>query len=194
MNKFRFLIIITLLIVLIAIATYQKGNRKLVQSDIDEKYYLVRNLEDKQRAANMIARIKKNIYTIKKHLVENIDQYPEMDKYIKQLDRKLKYTQFSESTEDSMYTSYSVNKGEQMVFCLRSKKVKNKIHNLNLVMYVTLHEMAHVACPEFGHTLLFKRIFAFLTEVAMDLGLYKRVPFDENPQEYCGLTITDSII
>ena len=61
-------------------------------------------------------------------------------------------------------------------------------------MYVTLHEMAHVACPEFGHTPLFKNIFLFFTQVAIDLNLYRKIPFDEDPREYCGLTISDSII
>ena len=32
-----------------------------------------------------------------------------------------------ESSEDSVYTSYSVNKGEEIVFCLRSRKIKNKL-------------------------------------------------------------------
>lgn len=194
MNGKRFIIIITLLVILVFIIQNKSYNLKYIQSDIDDNYYLVRDLEDKQKAANMLARIRKNIYLIKNHLVNNIEKYPEMSDHIKQLDRKLKHTHFSESTEGSVYTSYSVNKGEKIVFCLRSKYEKNKLHRLNLVMYVTLHEMAHVACPEYGHTPLFKKIFAFLVSVAMDIGLYKRLPFDEDPQEYCGLTISDSII
>ena len=88
---------------------------------------------------------------------------------------------------------YSVNKGEQIVFCLRSKNT-GKLHSLNLVMYVALHEMAHVACPEYGHTKLFKKIFAFFTKTAIEMGIYERIPFNQRPEEYCGLTITDSII
>ena len=78
----------------------------------------------------------------------------------------------SESPSDAKYTSYSVNKGEELVFCVRSKKT-GKIHDLNLLMYVALHEIAHIACPEQGHTPLFKKIFAFLTEQALKLKLYK---------------------
>src|SRR5438445_471854 len=80
--------------------------------------------------------------------------------YIEQLKERMSNVIISESSENNGYTSYSINKGEQIVFCLRSKKDNNHLHDLNLLMYVALHEMAHVACPEIGHTDLFKEIFA----------------------------------
>lgn len=99
-----------------------------------------------------------------------------------------------ESSENSIYTSYSVNKGEEIIFCLRSKETKHKLHDINLVMYVVLHEMAHVACPEYGHGVLFKKIFAFLALRAIDLGIYKKIDFSKDTREYCGMNINDSII
>ena len=56
---------------------------------------------------------------------------------------------FRESTDDSKFTSYSINKGEEIVFCLRCKKT-NQLHNINELMYVAIHEISHVACPEIG--------------------------------------------
>ena len=61
-------------------------------------------------------------------------------------------------------------------------------------MYVALHEIAHIACPEYGHTDLFKKIFAFFVLVAMNIGIYKKIDFNYDPVDYCGLTITESII
>jgi hypothetical protein len=143
----------------------------------------------------MLAKIKKNIFELTDHLIIYKDsKYVEMKPYIEQLNRKIRNSEISESSEDSVYTSYSVNKGEELVFCLRSKTNKNQLHKLNLLMYVTLHEMAHVACPEYGHTLLFKKIFAFLTEIAIKIGIYEKINFSNQPTEYCGLTISDSII
>jgi predicted RND superfamily exporter protein len=194
MKGIRFIIIILLLMIIIFLVGMKKTTLIYVQSDIDDKMYLVRDLGDKQRAANMLSRLKVNIYKIRDHLVKNIGKYPNMEPHIKQLNRKLKHTEYNESTEDSVYTSYSVNKGEQIVFCLRSKEYKNELHSLNLVMYVTLHEMAHVACPEFGHTALFKEIFAFFAKIAIEMGIYKRIPFNKYRQEYCGLYIENSII
>ena len=63
-----------------------------------------------------------------------------------------------ETDPDSNLTSFSVNKGEELSFCLKSKKT-DTLHDLNLLMYVAIHEMAHIACPEIGHGTLFKKIF-----------------------------------
>lgn len=173
---------------------YTTYNVVYVKSDIDNQLYLVRDLPDKQNASNMLARIKKNIVDINNYLISNKEKYKEYQSYIDQLNEKVPYIIIMESTEDSMYTSYSINKGEQIVFCIRSRKYKNEIHDLNLMMYVVLHELSHVACPEYGHTALFKKIFAFITNTAIDQGMYKKIDFTNYPLEYCGLTITDSII
>jgi predicted metal-dependent hydrolase len=171
-------------------------NLILYKSDIDDVKYEVRNILNKQEAANMLARIKQNIIILKDYLTENINNYDlKMQSYIKQLNRNLININISESDEYSKFTSYSVNKGEKIVFCLRSKKkLLYNLHDLNLVMYVVLHELAHVACPEYGHTQLFKQIFTFLTQVAIKLNLYKKIEFASSPQEYCGLTIAESVV
>lgn len=190
-------ITLILIIILIIIIFYGSINNEVtyVRSDIDNRKYLVRNLQDKEHAANMLARIRNNVLILTDHLVKNKNKsYKEYKKYIDQLNRRIRDTVINESNENSAYTSYSVNKGEQIVFCIRSKKKKNQIHKLNLVMYVALHELAHVACPEQGHTDLFKYIFAFLTQVAMDINMYKKIPFNETPKEYCGLVISESIV
>jgi hypothetical protein len=167
---------------------------ELVQSDIDMKSYLVRNEPDKQYASNLLAKITMSMNKINSYLMENKKKFPKYEKYIEQLNDKLKYTKIQESTDNGIYTSYSINKGEQIVFCLRSRTNINKLHDLNLLMYVVLHEMAHVACPEYGHTDLFKEIFAFIAQEAVNIGIYKKIDFKNNNMEYCGLTITDSII
>lgn len=166
---------------------------KYVQSYIDDQYYQVRDKDDAIKASNMLARIKENIMTLKNYLVENKSKYEEMIPYITQLSEKIKGVVISESAENSNYTSYSVNKGEEIVFCLRSKE-DGRMHDINLVMYVALHEIAHVACPEYGHTDLFKKIFAFFVKIAIEINIYRKIEFNEDPMEYCGLTITESII
>ena len=187
------IIIIMITIILIYFKTI-KYEVTYVKSDIDNNKYLVRDIKDKERAANMLARIKLNILTLNNYLVQNKDKYHNFNIYITRLNDRIHYTLFNESTPDSVYTSYSVNKGDQLVFCLRSKKKKDQIHDLNLLMYVALHEIAHIACPEEGHTELFKQIFAFFAQIAIQLGLYQKMPFDEKPEEYCGLIIYESII
>lgn len=193
MNVLKLIIIIFL----ISLGIFIKIGRKeiiYVKSDIDGKRYLVREMKDKQRAANMLARMNKNIKKLVIHLTKYKDtKYKAHKAHIEQLERNTRQMEISESDGESSYTSYSVNKGEQIIFCLRSK-MGERLHERNMVMYVCLHELAHVGCPEYGHTKLFKKIFAFFTNVAIEQGIYKKINFREEPKEYCGLTITESII
>lgn len=189
--------IIVIILIIVLIIYYRKLHyykMVYIKSDIDNNKYLVRDLEDKYKAANILAKIKKNILTLTKHLVENIDKFPENKEYIKQLEKKIKNVNIQESSDNGVYTSYSVNKGEQIIFCIRSRKENNKLHDLNMLMYVVIHEMGHVGCPEFGHTQLFKDIFAFFLTEGIKINIYNKIDFRNNNMEYCGMQITDSII
>ncbi len=195
------MIVIFLIIIITIFLIYYYRERmhfykvELVKSDIDSKYYLVRDSPDKQYASNMLAKITINMNKLSNYLYNNKSKFTKYEPYVNQLNTKLKNTKIQESTDNGIYTSYSINKGEQIVFCLRSRKDStNKLHDLNLLMYVVLHEMAHVACPEYGHTELFKDIFAFLTTEAVNINIYKKIDFKTDNREYCGLTISDSII
>jgi predicted RND superfamily exporter protein len=188
------LLFLLVLFVVVIFIKLQNAGMVYVASDVDHEQYLVRDLSDKQNAANMLAKIKNNIETLTNYLYSNKNSYPDYVAYIDQLHSRIKNVVVLESSEDSVYTSYSVNKGDQIVFCLRSRDIPNQMHRMNLLMYVVLHEMSHVACPEYGHTELFKKIFAFITERAISIGLYTKIDFAKEPTEYCGLTITDSII
>ncbi len=186
MIRERLIILLLCIIFIAGFITYHNDNVTHVISDLDGEPYLVRNVKDKRQASNMLAKIKENIMTISEFMNTNINAYPDYAQYISQLHTRIQNVVIVESSENSVYTSYSVNKGEQIVFCLRSKLIKNQMHDMNLVMYV--------ACPTIGHEEPFKKIFAFITKIATELKLYSKIEFKENPTEYCGLTITESII
>ena len=162
----------------------------------DKKKYYVRNHKNKLKSAEILSEIMERLYKLRDYLYENIEKYPKFKEYILQLKRNLnvKRTYVYEANYNSNYTSYSVNKGEELVFCLKSKKQINKYHDINLLMYVALHELAHVACPELHHTPLFKKIFAFLTRIAIKLKLWVYENYEEKPREYCGMTLSSVII
>jgi hypothetical protein len=197
------------IIVIVLIAHYHTQNSDMtyVKSNLDGEMYMVRNRIDKQTAANILAQVKANIYKIAYYVNEKItnpttkklQRYIEFSPYIRQLNEKIQNVVVMESAGNSVYTSYTINKGEQIIFCIRSKSItnvlnSNNIHDINLIMYVALHEISHVACPEYNHTPLFKKIFRFLCEEAIEMGLYQRIDFMKTPREYCGMKITDTII
>jgi len=160
---------------------------------INNKKYLVQNTTNRQDASNMLGIVQQRIDLLTDYLNRNIDSYPEFRPYIRQLiDQKDKII-LIENSPHGPYTSYTVNKGDKIALCLRSKTNGN-LHDINLVMYVVLHELAHVACPEIDHTPLFKKIFIFLLEVSIGLGIYQRDNYQSTPVEYCGLTISENLL
>ena len=129
MYDFIFLFIIFILVIVLFIY-YEKKNNGLiyVKSSLDNKEYLVRNVDDKQDAADLLADIKEKISKLLIHMQAT---YPS-DPRVKRLVKKYNPNNISESIEGSKYTSYSLNKGEKIVLCLRSKTKEAKLTDINL--------------------------------------------------------------
>lgn len=189
-------LIVSIMILLTLIIYYWKKfvSSTYVKSKIDNKYYLVRDLPDRQEVADTLAYIKLNIKKLIDHMLSSPNNQYKRD--IVTLKEKFENVTISENIYDFYYTSYSVNKGEQLVFCMRSRKnaTTDKKHDINLMMYVVLHEISHIACPEYGHTQKFKDLFKYITQTAIDIGIYTNIDFKNAPTEYCGMSITDSIV
>jgi predicted metal-dependent hydrolase len=173
--------------------TYYKDNLTSDIASIDNEEYLVRNVADKSIAANTLAAIKKNIKKLVLYLKTNESLFKNEKEYIKNLVDRTKEINIMETPADEKNTSYTINKGEKIVICLRSKLL-NEIHDINTIMYVVIHELAHVACPEYGHTPLFKKIFIFLLKQSHKINIYIPIDYRIKPQDYCGMTINEYLL
>ncbi len=191
MIEFLFILII-IFIFMYYIINKKYGNDNMIYelATFDNHYYWVRNLNDKSIASNTLAKIKHNMFILIKHLQNNINSFPKNLSHINDLVKRTKNIYIMETPEDDEFTSYTINKGEKIVFCIRSKLL-HEIHDMNTLMYVVIHELAHVACPEYGHTPLFKEIFKFLLVESNKIGIYKITNYNQNPQHYCGMTINE---
>jgi hypothetical protein len=65
--------------------------------------------------------------------------------------------------------SYTINK-KRVHLCLLDKD--GNYYDKHMLIYVTLHELAHTICTEVGHTDLFHKIFQDLLERASKNGIY----------------------
>jgi predicted metal-dependent hydrolase len=187
------LIIITFIITFIVVVLMSDSS--LVKFQVNGDSILVRDTPDKKDSAELLHELIERMFNLKKYVVENKDKYSEYKNYINQFDENFteERTKIYETSLNSEYTSYSINKGEELVFCLRSKTTM-KLHNINLLMYVAIHELAHTACPETGHTPLFNKIFKFLLERAIEIKIYIFEDYAENPVEYCGMKLYTNIL
>jgi len=187
------LILIFLILYIFYYYSYYKDNLVIEKATIDNKEYWVRNVKDKSIAANTLATIKINIQKLVTYFKDNKSLFKKDTEYIKNLIDRTKEINIMETPSDEEHTSYTINKGEKIVLCLRSKFLNN-IHDMNTIMYVVIHELAHVACPEYGHTPLFKKIFIFLLKQSEKINIYKSIDYRIKPQDYCGMTINEFIL
>ena len=188
-NMFMFLVAITGT----ALATYYTRKAlfemSYVKSTIDDNSYLVRNLPDKLEAANRLAEVRSRIIRLMTHFKQSkTDNQIALD-ILKNFDAEP--TRFSESTPDSSYTSFTLNKGEKIHVCLRQKNNTQDLVDVNVLTFVTLHEVGHIGTREIGHTPLFWNNFAWILKQAEELGIYEFQNFAEQPVPYCGISITD---
>ena len=231
------IIIISLIIIIYKYFEKHSYDVVMVKSEANGKQYLVRNLPDKQDAANLLGSIAiklenlveitktsgyETIYTkyikidldkeistfsvngskskdliqgqeggsSEKQNLEN-DMKMKLKDDIERLSNNFNSDAFSETTPDSKYTSYSVNKGQSVHFCIRSKSDDNLVKE-NIMTFVAIHELAHLMTKSICHDPEFWNNMRLLLKIAIDNGLYKNVDFNKKPEPYCGITISDT--
>ena len=155
-----------------------KRNQEIsqVKSTVDNRTYIVRKLPDALLAANKLAEINK---------LKDKDRDG-----ISTLKERYNPNELSETGLGAKYTSYSVNKGEKISICVRHKD-KTFIDD-NIIIFVVIHELAHVMTTSIGHTPEFWDNMAFLLEEGEKVGIYKPENYKENPVDYCGMEINST--
>lgn len=181
---------VILVVAIVGIVYLKKfyGEVEFVRSSVDGRSYLVRMLPDRQEAADILARLNAKMTRLIQHMVA---KYPN-DAGVAQLHKNYNPDALSEGGAEVGYTSYSVNKGERIVMCVR--QTDGTFVDENVLFYVATHELAHLMTHEIGHTELFWNNFKMLLSDAVSINLYKDVNFAQDPQPYCGISISSSIL
>ena len=183
-------------------------SQEFVRSRVDGREYLVQSrcfsqsqnsqCENKQGAADNLAKL---IIKMQRLIAYLQERHPQDERTALLVSRFNPAVITEGNNRDARYTSYSVDKGEKIVFCLRNRDENNSLADLNTLTFVALHEMAHLATNDTGadisennHSDLFWKNFKFLLETAQqpDLAIYTSQDFRQQPIEYCGMTISNS--
>ncbi len=182
--------VIIILAIIILYYTFANHSTIHVVSTFDGKVYSVlKDIHDPIESANVLAQLNQRILILKNHLQK---EYPEniiTKRLVKGYNAKL----LSEAQIQSGYTTYTIDKSDIKV-CLRTRDDYKKLYDINLLMYVLLHELAHVCNLTMGHDDNFKNVFEFLVQRALEINIYSYDDYRLNPKEYCGITLSSSII
>ena len=130
--------------------------------------------------------IKRNIKAknLKKHKKKLYDLYKKIEK-MKQYFTETESKQLYKLKMSPDIRSYTIDKHD-MRLCLENDD--GEYYDDNMLIYATLHELAHIFCDEIGHTDKYGRIFNRLLNIEEKVGVYNKSI--KLPKEYCGISIT----
>lgn len=194
-----------ILILIIAITwNLFKFDVEYIKSDIDDNLYIIRNGANKPlsvltKTADTLAHINIRVEKLIEHLLLNFNNDTDKQMFITKLRENYHKDMISESANNPKYTTFLIDKSD-MHICLRTRDLKEKLYDINLLMYVVLHELAHLCNydqdgnPVIGHGREFKQIFRFLVQEAIKINLYTFKDYSKYPVSYCGMIISSTII
>lgn len=160
----------------------------------DGHQYEMQNLPNKEGAVAMMADIRAALIKLHTHYKDEpaLAADPPVSRFLQRFTPDV----FVENDMQSKDTSYSENKGQRIVVCLRdkTKAPQYPLVDKNTVMFVILHEMAHLMTETIGHTQEFWTNFKRLLGDAVQIGIYEPVNYAQRPTPYCGMTISDTPI
>ena len=199
--KETILIISVIIIIFIFLFLHIKEIKYVEAYSNTNKFYAVRASPNPQESANTIHDIVLRCTALKDYIVNKFNKnlYDDsniLKKYIPDLINRFDKIVWREDSPNNKYTSYTINKGEEIVMCIRDKNNPNIVHDINELMYVAIHEIGHVMCPENGHTPLFWEINTKLLDEALECncGIYKYKDYLSDPQDYCGIKINNTLL
>lgn len=190
----------------------------VVVSNVDGMPYRVQPAhKDPQAAADTLARLNKRIITLMRGLKRTYGQptpqmheeYPARVRAVGMLLRRFNPDNLAENSalDPSGDTAFTLDKGALIAICLRERdpKIKScvkfgcknvdptsmKLQDIDLLTFVTIHEMAHVAIDELNHPPEFWQTFKFLLDEANRDAVLdaKKCNYGMNSQMYCGMQV-----
>lgn len=183
--------IILFIILYFSITYYNNRNHTYVKAD-DGNEYRVQNTEDNKESANLLS----DAITKVKILLEHLKKSESQDIRTKTLLSRFNPDNITENDPQEMksgVTSYTVNKGEKIVVCLRQRN--NNFVEINTLMYVIIHELAHICdLTSEQHDEKFWNNFEWLLEHAVNIGIYNYVDYSKDQEPYCGMNITSNVL
>jgi hypothetical protein len=166
----------------------------------DGKSYKVHNFNDANDAANALAEMNfvmvKLIAYLKYKYVgrgyqknEFVSNYDKISAVNNILNRYNPDNLVENSPNDKTDTSYTLNKGSTIAFCLREKNANGDLHDINTLIFVAIHELVHIAIDDNDHPPIFWKTFKWLLQEAELGNIYFSQDYQKNPVKYCGMGV-----
>lgn len=198
-------IITAILILIIILIIFQRlvlPHIYITQINVNSRQWNVsRNYENKQEAARILDRLHAKVLKFLRHLKRKyyIDdpaapdaKFPgdtrEMADFL--LNNYNPEVFYENDPQISRDTSYTLDKGRAMYLCIRDRKNPTKFIHDDILLFVMLHEVAHIANYKgWGHDRHYWEVFKWILHEARESGIYYPADYDRYPVDFCGLRV-----
>ena len=185
-NNISFTILILIIIFIYLIYQYHYySNIETIVSKVDNRNYDVQIRNDAAEAADLIAQVREKLVLLVNHMFKTFPSNPK----VMRLKKNFNPDVLKEGIDNPSYTSYTVNKGEEIILCLRTD---GKLVDINVLTFVCIHELSHIGNETIGHDDAFWEFFKELLIESINIGVYIKYDYKKSPIKYCGMMITDS--
>ena len=179
------IIILSIIFIYLLYQYHYYSNIETIVSKIDNRNYDVQIKDDSEAAADLIAQVREKLILLVNHMYKTSPSNPKVIRLKKNFNPDV----LKEGIDNPSYTSYTVNKGEEIILCLRTD---GKLVDINVLTFVCIHELSHIGNETVGHDTPFWDFFRELLIEAINIGVYIKYDYKKMPVKYCGMMITDS--
>lgn len=158
---------------------YYNGKYLYITSDDEKTGEVIQRLKD----------VSDYVESIVTYCYEN--DFPCSERALR-LKKRWSVVELYETSPDDENIAYLVDKSKILKLCLRNNYTKGEVENINTMMFVILHELAHMMSASYGHNDEFKTNFLELIKIANFLEIYDPVHYSETPTPYCNIIINTS--
>lgn len=158
-----------------------------------ECYEVCKEFEKKPEAAKLLSHLNNMNVEFMRHVRSTQGKMPAtMQRRVEALRERYNPSVMKENTphnsDSPRSTSYTTNKGERMMVCLRSLET-DEFDGVHTLEFVVLHELAHVLTDIWGHDTPFWVNFKWVLQQAKIAGIHEPVDYKKHPVRYCGMDI-----
>lgn len=141
-----------------------------------------------KKAVQMMARLTEELTKVVRFAHADHPAHPGIQRLVANFNPR----RIVEALPFSQHTAYTEDKGKKLAFCLTKNRKGGEFVEHNTLMFVALHELAHIMTEERGHTDNFWRHFEDILRVAQRHQLIVPIDYAKEPTEYCGMTLYEN--
>ena len=119
------------------------------------------------------------------------NDFPDKERALR-LKQRWSIVELYEISQNDTNIAYLVDKNKALRLCVRKNYTEGELEDINTMMFVILHELAHMMSASYGHNDEFKTNFLELIKIANFLEIYNPVHYSETPTPYCSIVINSS--